>query len=73
MTKEERRAIQGFMINALNAIFPNHNEYPFAELRDIEENEGDESDKFDQYGENVLRAYWMKRHIETISGGNVRF
>lgn len=50
MTKTEREALQCFMINTLNAIFPNHNEYPFNELRNIEESEGDESDKFDQYG-----------------------
>lgn len=73
MTKQEREAIQGFMINALNAIFPNHNEYPFAELREIEETEGDESERWNEFGENVQHAYWMKRNLETISGGNIRF
>ena len=72
MTKIERDALQCFMFNTLNAIFPNHTEYPFEVLRQIEEDEGDESDKFYQYGEDVRRAYWMKRSIEAIIGGNVR-
>lgn len=71
MTKEQ--AILKFMINTLNAVYPNHYEYPFEELRFIEETEGDESEKWNEYPEYVQRAYWMKRAIEVISDGNVRF
>lgn len=71
MTKEQ--ATLNFMINTLNAVYPQHAEYPFAELRDIEEYEGDESEKWNEYPDYVQRAYWMKRDIEIVSGGNVRF
>jgi len=68
MKPKERNALCNFMINVLNCTFPNHGEYPFAELRDIEETEGDESDRFNKYPEYVQRAYWMKRDIEIIKG-----
>ena len=73
MKKAKREALQCFMINTVNMIFPNHNEYPFEELRQIEELEGDESNRFDQYDKNVLRAYWMKRSIENFTEGIIRF
>jgi len=67
------KAMLNFMINTLMAVYPQHSEYPFEELRTIEEIEGDESDKWNEYPEYVQRAYWMKRDIEIVSGGNVRF
>ena len=71
MNKE--KAMLNFMINTLMAVYPQHSEYPFEELRLIEETEGDESDKWNDYPEYVHRAYWMKRDIEIVSGGKVRF
>lgn len=71
MTKEE--AILNFMINTLNVIYPEHAKFPFSELRNIEEYEGDESDKWNKYPNHVQRAYWMKRNIEIVSNGNIRF
>jgi len=70
MTKEDRDAITTFMINAVDAIFPNHREYPFHELREIEESEGDESQRWENYSREIIRAYWMKRQIEIISQNN---
>ena len=71
MTKEEAQI--NFMINTLNAMFPLHNEYPFEELRTIEETEGAESEKWNDYSEDVQRAYWMKRDIEIIKGSRIFF
>jgi hypothetical protein len=71
MNKDQ--AILNFMINTLNAVYPLHNEFPFSELREIEENEGDESEKWQEYPEHVIRAYWMKRDIEIISNNTIYF
>ena len=72
-TTKKEKAILNFMINTLMDIHPQHSEYPFEELRIIEETEGDESEKWNEYPEYVQRAYWMKRDIEIASGGNFRF
>lgn len=64
MSKE--KAMLNFMINTLMAVYPQHSEYPFEELRKIEETEGDESNKWLNYPEHVQRAYWMKRDIEIV-------
>ena len=44
MTKDQ--ATLNFMINTLMAVYPQHSEYPFEELRAIEETEGDESERW---------------------------
>ena len=69
MNKEQ--AMINFMINTLNVVYPNHREYPFEELRIIEETEGDESEKWNEYSECIQRAYWMKRDIEILKGEKI--
>lgn len=69
MTKDE--ATLSFMINTLMAVYPQHSEYPFETLRIIEETEGYESEKWNDYADYILRAYWMKRDIEIIAGRKI--
>ncbi len=68
MKDNEKEALLCFMKLTLDAVYPMHNEYPFDALRNIEYTEGEDSDKFNDYHENVVRTYFMKRHIETIAG-----
>jgi len=40
----KEKAILDFMINTLRAVFPHHYEYPYQELKEIEEAEGNCND-----------------------------
>jgi hypothetical protein len=70
-TKDQ--AVLNFMVNTLNAIYPRHREYPFKELRIIEETDGELSEKWKNYPDFVITAYWMKRDIEIFSDNRFRF
>src|SRR3990167_10878383 len=72
MNDEQRYALCDFMNRVLLHIHPYHNiEYPFEELRRIEESEGENSDKFIDYSESIQEAYWMKKDIAVIQGLNI--
>lgn len=71
MTDKERDALVNFMINTLNSVHPYHDEYPFAEIREIDELEGDESQNLNKYADYILRAFYMKKDIEIIRGHKI--
>ena len=66
-------ALINFMVNAVSMIFPYQSTYPYEELRRIEEIEGEDSERWNEYSDKVQRCYWMKRDIEIISNGRIRF
>jgi hypothetical protein len=59
------------LVYCLNTLYPNHDEYTFEEIRDIDENEGDESEKLNEYHIDHLRAYYMKKDINRLKGQRV--
>lgn len=71
MTQKEKNALANFMINTVAILYPDRNEYPLKEMKNIEETEGDESKSWDNYPDYVRRAYWMIRDIEIITGNSI--
>ena len=71
MGKDQANII--FMMNTLESVYPDHTNYPFETLREIEETEGEDGPGWNDYADYVIRAYWMKRAIEIASDGTIRF
>lgn len=64
MTKKDQ-AVSQFMYQTLETLYPHWREYPFQEMRAIEDQEVDESETLENnYAEHILRAYWMKRALD---------
>jgi hypothetical protein len=73
MNEKEKTAILTFMLNVLNTLYPDHDIYPFEDLRIIDKTEGSKSKKWNKYSDNTQRAYWIKKSIEIISDGKIKF
>jgi len=71
METKKENALINFMLNTLNVLYPNHHEFPFSEIQDIDENEGDESENLNKFSEDHLRAYYMKKDINIIKNQRI--
>jgi len=66
MQKFQKEAVANFMRLTLDQLHPNWREYGFKEMKEIEDEEGDESPKFDVYAPHILNAYGMWRNIQIV-------
>ena len=68
MNELEKKALAAFMHAGLNTLYPDFTEYPFDEIERVYKSYGDESEEFAKLPEYQVRAFFMKRSIDVISG-----
>ncbi len=75
-------AIKIFMGSTLNSLYPDHDEYPYMELKDIEKKHPEielfskeffSLEDFKTYPSYVLECYFMKRCMEIYSENDQMF